>query len=101
MILKRIGSIGDPRSRQCFRCGYGMEGLKDGTEYECRHCGQKYFVDINGKKLVLTVAERPGLRDGSRREHLEKAVPTKKEQAEFRKGLEAFWKKWKRYDNEC
>lgn len=66
MTLKRVGSLKNKKHKHCLQCGRVLVGLKDNTEHECSFCGQKHFVDIYGTTLVLTAAERPGLKTPNR-----------------------------------
>jgi len=62
MSLKRAGSLHGRGTRNCLKCDRELTDLKDDVINTCNYCGQQHLVDIVGKSLTLTVAEKPELR---------------------------------------
>lgn len=64
MAIKRSFDITNPKNRTCLKCGQTIErrDLKDDEIFACGRCGQKHFVDMNGRNCTMTVIERPELR---------------------------------------
>ena len=63
MAIKRIIGRWQKKHRKCLCCGTEIDKeLQDNVVYICGYCGQRHFVDVYEKTIVLTVIERPDVR---------------------------------------